>query len=223
MPTPSAMVVAHAATALAPTDQLLLDGAVAYLNGAMRESGVKLATTVSDYVVLAFFGGDATKLSQRGRAKASGYAALCEREDLEMGAATLQRLVRIGLQVKALPPELGTALTPGQHRALLVVAEPEHKVELAKAALAEHWTAERLEEVIAAEKVEGAKRGGRPAVPAVIKAISALRKAVAAFGPEDAIATAFGGLDAKSRNEAMTELNELASGIAGLAQKASGA
>ena len=187
MPTPAAMVAARPPLAFVPVDQAAVDEAVRFLNQALNESGLRLATVVSDYIVQKFFATDPGQLTQRGRHKPLSYAALCEREDLEMGAATLQRLVRIGLQIKAMPPELGSALTPGQHRALLVVAEPTHKVELAKAALAEHWTAERLEEVIAQEKPAGGKRPGRAAVPEVVKAIAALEKAVEALGSVDVL------------------------------------
>ena len=138
VPTLTDLAVTDVTKALAPQEQAKLDSAVAYLNQVTSETGLRLAMAVSDYVISTFFGGDPAKLSSRNSHKGASYSALCQRDDLEMGRTTLQRLVRIGLQVKAMPPELGSALTPGQHRALLVVAKPEQKVELAKQALAEH-------------------------------------------------------------------------------------
>ena len=180
--------------ALAAQEQATLDNAVAYLNQAMCESGVRLAIVVSDYVISTFFGGDPAKLSSRNSHKGASYAALCKREDLEMGRTTLQRLVRIGLQVKAMPPELGSALTPGQHRALLVVPEQEHKVELAKKALAERWTAEQLEDVVAQEARQGAKRHEKAAVPEIVRKVAAVKKAVEALGTVEGFGVALGAL-----------------------------
>lgn len=215
VPVPSHLdlAVAEATHPLAAADQAVLDNAVAYLNQAMCESGVRLAVVVSDYVVATFFGGDPAKLSVRSSHKGASYYALCQRDDLEMGRATLQRLVRIGLQVKQLPPELGSALTPGQHRALLVVEEPAQKVELAKKALAEHWTAEQLEDVVAKAKPVPMKKRGRAAKPEIVKQVLASAAGPLAWAAGTDFANAYAALDEDNRAEVLKALNAMADAV----------
>ena len=206
---PTLGAIPPAATELVQVDALKVESAITFLNQAMRESGLQLAQTVSEYVVQTFFDGDAAKLSLHGRAKANSYAALCDREDLEMGAATLKRLVRIGLQIKAMPPALAQALTPGQHRALLVVSEPEHKVELAKAAVAERWTAERLEEVIAARKPVDGTRRGRVPVPELVKDVQATAKKAGAWATNGTFDAEFRGLSDEDRATVLSAVRQI--------------
>lgn len=202
------LVAAGAANALAAAGQAKIDGAVAFLNNALRDSGVQLAVTVSDYVVQTFFGGDPKHLSSHDRTRAVTYGALCARKDLEMGAATLRRLVRIGLQVKELPAELAHELTPGQHRALLVVDSLEHKLELARATVAGQWTAEKLEEVISVErrKPEGEVKAGRPSKARLVKAAAAVTKAALALGAAEAFAVELAALSEADRAAVLLEL-----------------
>lgn len=202
----TAIVVAEGAPALAPEQKAMLDAAVDYLNQVTNEQGLQLAISVSDYVVRTFFGGDLAKLSSRNAHKGASYAALCKRKDLAMGPSTLQRLVRIGLQVKAMPPELGQALTPGHHRALLVVPDPGQKVELAQKTLAEHWTADQLEEVVAKEKPVGGNRPGRKALPEVAKKVAALKRAVEALGSVEEFASSLAELGDAERGALMADL-----------------
>jgi hypothetical protein len=156
----------------------LLDGAVAFINRAARTSGLDLARAVSEYVVATFFGGDFSAVSSKDPHKSESFAALCAREDLQMGAATLHRLVRIGQQARHLPAELAESLSLSHHRLLLTVNDLQHKQKLARLAVRQAWTVEQLQSCIAAEKPAAPIPLGRPAKPAPLKWLGAVNKAV---------------------------------------------
>jgi len=164
-------------------DAVKVDRAVGFLNSAMRESGIQLAVRVSDYVVSEFFGGDVVQLDSRDRTKAVSYNALCRHPDLQIGEATLRRLARVGIQVRQLPDEVAGRLSQRHHRALLTVDDPRRKEELARAAVVEDWSPDKLAGVIAVDHQTAKPRTGRPAAPHVVKAISAVTRAVEGLGP----------------------------------------
>jgi hypothetical protein len=101
----------------------------------MHKSGLQLAMEVSDFVAATFLGRDPAQLHSKDPHKLASFRALCQHPALQMGAATLNRLVRIGHQVRRLPPELAESLSPGHHRALLAVDNAQHKQHLARHAV----------------------------------------------------------------------------------------
>lgn len=192
---------------LTAADHAQVDAAVAFLNTALCESGVRLATTVSDFVIAQFFGGDVSQLDSRDSTKSASYNALAERPDLQMGASTLRRLVRVGLQVRQMPQELAAALTQGQHRALLVVEDTAHKVELATTAVAEHWTAEKLSEVIALEHQKERPKAGRPPKPPIVKVVASIGRAISSAGSARDCGVAISALSATDRAALLVEIS----------------
>lgn len=130
---------------------------------------------MSEYITATFFGGDIGLLSSKDPTKLASFRALCQREDLQMGVSTLNRLVRIGHQVRQFPAELAENLTPGHHRALLSVEPVAHKEKLARQAVKSHWTAQQLEKKIAAEKPP-TKHPGRPHKPDLLKWLAELER-----------------------------------------------
>ena len=166
-----------ATTALtSPTiDQNLIDGAVQFLNRATHASATQLAVTVSEYVIDTFFAGDAALLSSKDPDKTASFRALCAHPQLQMSAATLFRLVRVGQQARLLPSDLSENLTQAQHRALLAVPDPRHKQHLARQAVQHHWTAEQLTNKIAAERPPEKAPQGRPHKAELLKWLGAVR------------------------------------------------
>lgn len=181
-------------------DQTLIDGAVDFINRNAHASGLQLAKTISDFIVDSFFGGDFSGISSKDPHKTASFAALCEREDLQMPAATLNRLVRIGHQARHLPQDLAENLSLTHHRALLAAEPAAHKQHLARLAVKHAWTVEQLKAKIAAEKPAKPQPLGRPLKPAPLKWLNAVQKAagedagwaagVAALSAEDKAAMA---------------------------------
>jgi hypothetical protein len=190
-------------------DPALLDGAVLFLNRAIHVSGLELAMTVSAYVTETFFGGDAAALSRKDPQKTASFRALCERDDLQMGASTLHRLVRIGLQARHLPTDLAERLTLGHHRALLPVENTAHKQHLARLAVQHAWSADKLRATIAAEQPLPGKHPGRPKKPEVLKWLVAVRREVTVQQDVGTFAAEFAALPADEQLAARAEMQAM--------------
>jgi len=190
-------------------DATLLDGAVLWLNRATQANGIQLAISVSQYILDTFFGGDFRALSSKDPHKTASFRALCEREDLELGASTLHRLVRIGHQARHLPADLAESLSIGHHRALLAVESAPHKQHLARLAVERGWTAEKLEATIAAEHPQPEHRPGRPKKAPVLKWLTAVRREVKAQADIPAFAWAFQQMQASEQASAKAGLHAL--------------
>lgn len=195
---------------LSPAEEALVEQAVEFLNGAARETGLRLAQTVSDYVVATFCDGDAAVLSSHVAFRRNTIAALSRHPRLQMGANTLRRLVRIGLQVRALPPEVALQLGPPQHRALLGVKDPERKVELARAAVAGGWSPQQIVAEIAKGKAEGGPKLGRPPKSGLVKRVAGVVRAVEGLEAEGT-AAAFSALGEQERAEVVAGLRAVLS------------
>lgn len=196
---------------LSPAEVLLVEQAVEFLNRVSSETGLRLAQTVSDYVVTTFCAGDAAVLSSHVPLRSNTIAALSRHPNLQMGANTLRRLVRIGLQVKELPAEVALRLTPPQHRALLGVKDPERKVELARAALADKWTPEQIAAAVAGPVPRDGPRLGRPPKAELVKQVAAVVKGAKGLRPEG-----FAGLGEQEREEVLAGLREVLAVVEGV-------
>jgi hypothetical protein len=207
----------HAATGAAMTDEItepmqitpditLIDGAVLWLNRTIQASGIQLAIQVSDYVLDSFFGGDMTSLSSKDPQKTASFRALCAREDLQMGASTLHRLVRIGQQARHLPADISERLSLGHHRALLSVDNAAHKQHMAREALRHSWSAEKLAATLAAEHPQSPHRPGRPKKPALLKWLGSVRREVAVCQDARKFAKEFTALPTADQAIAKAEL-----------------
>lgn len=160
-------------------DQNLIDGAVDFINRTARSASLQMATAISEYIVDSFFGGDFNAISSKDPHKTASFAALCARQDLQIPATTLNRLVRIGHQVRQMPQDLAEKLSMTQHRALLSVVETPHKQKLARQTIKHAWTVEQLKQNIAAEKPPKSHPLGRPAKATALKWMTALQKPAA--------------------------------------------
>ena len=151
-------------------------GAVAWLNQAVRNSGVQLAVQVSDYVLSTFFGGDFEAFLDPSRLKSQSFRALCRRDDLELGETTLFRLVRVGHQVGRLPNDVAEALSLSHHRTLLLVTDGRHRNALARQAAQEGWSVEKLAEAVKQKQPPDPNRRGRKPLPPGLKQFAAVAR-----------------------------------------------
>jgi hypothetical protein len=190
----------------AAIDPVLLDGAVRYLQRAVHTSGLQLATQVSAYVIDTFFGGDPAGLSSKDPHKTASFAALCAHPDLPMGQATLYGLVRIGLQVRHLPPDLAENLSLSHHRALLTVDNAAHKQHVARLAVEHAWSVAQLRATLAAENPTSGKPRGRRALAPVVKWQAAVQRAVGSTVRPTDFAKQFSKLPAQEQARMRTEL-----------------
>jgi len=190
-------------------DKNLIDGAVQFLNRATHASAVQLAVTVSEYITDTFFGGDAKLLSSKDPDKTASFRALCDHPQLQMSAATLNRLVRVGLQARQLPADLAENLTQRQHRALLVVQNPQHKQHLARLTVQHGWSAAQLSAEIAAEHPPQKPPVGRKHKAELLKWIGAVRHTTGAARDPAVFAQDFAKLTEMDKAKFKTELAAL--------------
>ena len=165
------------ASILTAAETATVDGAVHWLNHAVRASGIQLAAQVNQFILDTFFGGNYESFSDPSSSKPVSFGALCAREDLHLGQTSLYRLVRIGQQIKHLPSEVAEALSMTHHRTLLAVTDQRHLHRLAREAMLHRWTATELEAQV--HEVQPAKGGktGRPRVPDGLKWLGAVLRA----------------------------------------------
>ena len=165
---------------LSDADQAKVDAAVRWLNQQVLASGLELAAEVKRYVLETFFDGDYERFADPSRGKPLSFSALCRREDLELGEATLHRLVRIARQVEELPGEIGRRLSISQHRMLLPVTDPALKVELAEKAVVEGLTVEELGEAV--REAQPTNKSGRPPLPVIVKQQRQIQRVLGRLG-----------------------------------------
>lgn len=167
-------------------DAELLDKAVAVINRIYVSKGLETARAIGNYVVEAFFGGDLESFGQRQK-KHVTFRALAEREDLHVAYNTIWYSVAVLDQLRLLPEDVAEALPLSHHKLLLPVADADVKAKLAAKAVEEKLSSREFAEVVKAARVaqSGKPRGGRPPLPAVVKGIRRLQKAVALATSED--------------------------------------
>jgi hypothetical protein len=160
-------------------DSELIESTVAAINAIWRQGGVETARNVGELVVQRFFDGRLEYAHSRKRTHAS-YQALTEHPELAVAASNLWYCVAVFEHFGVLEVEVAGALTVGHHRLLAHVGDQELKTRLAKQAVQSALTVDELKVAIAAGKVAqpGAKKRGRPPLPAVVKATEPVSKAV---------------------------------------------
>jgi hypothetical protein len=161
-------------------DSNLIDSTVAAINAIWRQGGVETARKVGELIVQRFFDGSLEYAHSRKRTHAS-YQALGDHPSLAIAASNLWYCVAVFEHYGVLPVDVAGALTVGHHRLLAHVADPEQKARLAAQAVQSARTVDELKVAIAAGKVAepGAKKRGRPPLPAVVKATEPVNKAMA--------------------------------------------
>jgi hypothetical protein len=93
-----------------------------------------------------------------------------------------------------------------QHRALLPVANVQHKQHLARLAVEHGWTVEQLTATIAAEQPRPPNRTGRPRKPEVLKWLHGLQKASAGRTDPQAFGGEFAALEERDQARVYAEL-----------------
>lgn len=187
-------------------DAALLDTAIRFLQHAVHTSGLQLATQVSAFVVDTFFGGDPAGLSSKDPHKTASFAALCARPDLPMAQATLYGLVRVGQQVRHLPPDLAESLSISHHRALLALPNPQHKQHIARLAVQHGWSVAQLRATIHAEKPLVGKPRGRPPLAPEVKWLGGVQRAAGSGLSPVAFAKSFAVLPVDEQAKLRQEL-----------------
>jgi hypothetical protein len=164
----------------ASADSTLVESTVAAINAIWRQGGVETARKVGELIVQRFFDGSLEYAHSRKRTHAS-YQALGDHPSLAIAASNLWYCVAVFEHYGVLPVDVAGALTVGHHRLLAHVADPEQKARLAAQAVQSALTVDELKVAIAAGKVAepGAKKRGRPSLPAVVKATEPVNKAMA--------------------------------------------
>lgn len=154
-------------------DRNRVDNAVRFINSCSRLPGLEMALAVGDFVLDTFFAGDFDRFCRLARSKPVAFRALLAHEDLAVRPATIYCLVRIARQVDELPPDVARRMSISHHRALLPVGDRRLKRKLARMALRENWTRDRLEAVVR-EQLPG-ERVGRKPIPAPVKLARQIR------------------------------------------------
>ncbi|MFH1467649.1 MAG: hypothetical protein ABIO70_24905 [Pseudomonadota bacterium] len=176
MPTPP--------TALAPilpgeaeiaTD--LLDQAVAEINRIYVAKGLEMARTLGSYVLATFFGDDLDSFHAREKAHVT-FRALGQREDLRVAYTTIWYSVAILGQLRQLPEDIAGALPLSHHKLLLPVHDDKAKLALARKAVREGMSSRELAAAIKKARKGQGTGAGRPALPAFVKGLTRLTKAI---------------------------------------------
>ena len=129
-------------------DYVLLQEAVEFLRRERGRKGADLARVVGEYVLRVFFKGDYREFSRKSRSKPVMFRALLAHPDLPFSRSTLCTLVRVSQQLEKIPSEVAGRLSLAHHRALLPLEDDLLRQRLAKAAIRNSWTRERLEQEV---------------------------------------------------------------------------
>ena len=151
-----------------------VDQAVRFINEKTILSGVELANTVGNYILETFFEGDYARFSDPSRCKSVSFRSLLARDDLILGNATLYAFVRISHQLKSLPDDVASQLTLSHHRSLLPLRQPALKRDLARQALEEQWSSQKLSDEV--RKLLPKSRSGRKPLPSFAKGVNKVAK-----------------------------------------------
>jgi hypothetical protein len=127
-----------------PAPSVNLDAAVAEINRIYITGGLRTMVAVGRYILDTFFDGDVEAFRSRTQGWSS-FKQLYGRADLAMSYTLLGISVNVMLQVEQLPSELARLLNTTQHRALLPVKDLQLKTELARTAVDEGLSSQKLQ------------------------------------------------------------------------------
>jgi len=201
-------------------DEALLDQAVAEINRIYISKGLETARSIGRYVLEVFFGGNLAAFHQRN-SKHETFRALASRTDLRVAYNTLWYSVAVLDQLRALPVPIAESLPFTHHKLLLPIQSPEAKTELAKKAVDEHLSSRDFASLVREARVKeiGPTRGGRPPLPAFVKGLSALSKAVAVATSEEISADFFERVSPSEVRRLIAEMEQQLSQLAELSDK----
>lgn len=162
---------------LQAVDSRLVAGVVRRINAIQRDRGLELARQVGSAILHAFFRNQ-SDLYRSLNSEHMSFRSLAERNDLELGFATLYRYTAVEVQIRHMPVELAGALSVTHHVCLLSVRDPLEKHRFASAAVERGLTSRQLAELIRSERT-ATPRTGRPPLPRVLKATRGLSRTLA--------------------------------------------
>jgi hypothetical protein len=156
----------------ADRDLALIEEAVRWINRKVRDTRLRGAVEIGDYILLHFFGGSVEEARSHNPHKRRSFRKLCAHPELAVSATTLKNCVGLAVQRRQLDPQLFERLGYSHHIALLPVSDGAVKQELARQAAEERLSVRALRARIRARI---RPRRGRRASPA-LDAFSRLRR-----------------------------------------------
>jgi hypothetical protein len=182
-----AQALASALRGADAVDDHLLDEAVQRLNNLWQAKGLETARAVAECVIDLFFDGRPDQFFDRGKTHLS-FTALKQRSDLHVSYLFMWNACAVYDQLRRLPTGIAEALPLSHHKLLLPVKDEDKKRELATQAVATGMSKQEFAaEVSKARKAMGDdSKGGRPPLPAFVKAFGKL-KAVVELAESEAI------------------------------------
>lgn len=155
----------------------LLDAAVRHINATYTRKGMEVVLEVGKYVLDTFFDGDSASFREHAGSHVT-FRQLAERDDLQMSHVWIWRAVGVVDQLHVLPEAAATQLPYTHHTLLLPLKSEKKKRTLAERAIEDGWSKRKLEDEVkkARKKERGAKKVGRPALPAFVRTLNKLAK-----------------------------------------------
>ena len=201
-------------------DEALLEKAVAEINRIYVLKGLETTRAISNYFVGAFFGCDMEAFRQREK-KHVTFRALANREEFHVAYNTIWYSVAVLGQLRQLPENIAEALPLTHHKLLLPVHDVQTKVELAQRAVDEGLSsrdfAEAVKEVRASDQKGG--RRGRAPLPAFVKGITRLRRAVKLATSEEITPEALASYSPDRARKTVEDLEEQINRLVELKEK----
>ena len=191
----------------ADVDEHLVASAVSELNRIYVSKGLEMARLTGEYVLKYFFAGNSRAFEARARAHAS-FRALAARPDLEISASGLWYSVKILPQLRELPTNIATALPLSHHRLLVHIKDDKKKLRLATKAARQKMSKRELKAEIAKAQAKADTRTGRPPLPAFVRGVTALKRAVATATSEDVEDGDVLNLDRERAEKVLSELDD---------------
>ena len=163
----------------AEADESLIDQAVDELNRRYAVKGLETMRAIGEYVIQYFFDGDPDNFREKGKKHVS-FRELAKHPNLRVSYNFIWNAVSVVDQMRLLPENIAEALPPSHHKLLLPIKSEKKKVALAEKAVEKGLSKRDLEKEVAKvrEKEKGDSRAGRPPLPAFVKGLTRLKKAV---------------------------------------------
>lgn len=204
-------------------DEALVQQALEELHCRMVVGASATALSVGEYLLGAFFGGDASRYRSRRRDGNPSFDALLDRPELvQLGLSRsgLYNCIGIWMQLEALGMKELRGLSVS-HQVALLPAPEDHKRSLAMMALERGLSVRRLRMQVDAARKEarGDRKVGRPPLPAFVKGMTRLRNAVELALSEDVSEADFLHYRPDDARQLMRELDRHVEALIALKQK----
>lgn len=199
-------------------DEPLVKRAVSELNRIYVGKGLEMARMVGEYVLKHFFAGNSRAFDQNARGHAS-FRALAARDDLEISASALWYSVRILPQLRKLPNNIASALPLSHHRLLVHIKDDQKRLRLATRAANQGLSKRQLKVEIDRTRVKDDNKTGRPPLPAFVRGVTQLKRAVATAISTDVDDSEISRLSVKRAKKTVSELDSAMAELQALRDK----